>query len=151
MMKLCLFVLLTISSSIFAQIGNLRSGLEAYTSGENRMKVNDWQGAALDYTNAIAADPGYAEAYYKRSVVYTKLGRLNEAIKDQNEALRLNPGILKIYDERAKIKMLVEDYPGAVSDFTKAIELAPISQPSIQCQQAHAQLAAEDYAGAVNT
>ena len=140
MMKYCLLVLLAFSTSAYGQvIGNLSAGIESFTSGENRMKVNDWNGAVLDYSNAISADPSYAEAYYKRSVAYTKLGRFKEAINDQNEALRLNPGILKIYDERAKLRMLVEDYPGAVADFTKAIELTPIAQPSLLCQQAHAQ------------
>ena len=62
MIKFCFLVLLAFSSSVFAQVtGNLNAGIEDFNAGENRMKVNDWHGAALDYSNAIAGNPSYAE------------------------------------------------------------------------------------------
>lgn len=78
MVRILLLTLLLCYTSIYAQPIQLRAGLQAVTDGDNKMKVNDWRGALNDYTTAITVDPDFADAYYKRSVVLTKLEGLTK-------------------------------------------------------------------------
>lgn len=124
-MRLLLIFFLLTGLQLGAQVTQMRPGLQAVTNGDNKMKVNDFYGAYQEYSTAIAVDPTFADAYYKRSLVLIKLERMNEALADQDKALQLNPRIAGLYDTRAQLKMLVEDYPGAIEDLSRAIEENP--------------------------
>jgi tetratricopeptide (TPR) repeat protein len=104
-----------------AQLLDLSPGMQHVQLGDNKMRINDWEGAVLEYTTAIRVDPNLADAYYKRSIVYTKLARLREAEEDRLKALLMNPKIEKFYDERAILAMLKMDRGNAVGDYSEAL------------------------------
>ncbi|MFN4122889.1 MAG: tetratricopeptide repeat protein [Flavobacteriales bacterium] len=116
-----LFISLNSLHVLMAQLLDLSPGMQHVQLGDNKMRINDWEGAVLEYTTAIRVDPNLADAYYKRSIVYTKLARLREAEEDRLKALLMNPKIEKFYDERAIQAMLVLDRGSAKGDYSEAL------------------------------
>jgi tetratricopeptide (TPR) repeat protein len=49
----------------------------------------DYQGALVDYTQAIAIERDYADAYRNRGKVYVALGKKSEALADFQKAADL--------------------------------------------------------------
>jgi len=120
LLKIILFFLPCFAFQVQAQILDLSPGLNHVQLGDNKMRINDWEGAVLEYSTAIRVDPNLADAFYKRSIVYTKMARFREADEDRQKALLMNPKIEKFYDERAILAMTVIDYGNAIGDFTEA-------------------------------
>lgn len=54
-------------------------------------KEGDFAGAVKSYTESIKRDPGDARGYNNRALAYTKLVALPEALKDAEEAIRVDP------------------------------------------------------------
>lgn len=79
--------------------------------------------AIMAYSNAITADPTFAEAYMKRAKLYDKIGRYRESKSDYDQAVKINPYTNYIYDEPAKLNMLAMDYKGGLEDLNLALSL----------------------------
>jgi tetratricopeptide (TPR) repeat protein len=130
MKRLQIIIILTLlitSEVAISQIRDLSPGLHHVQNGDNKMRINDWEGAALEYTTAIKVDPDLADAYYKRAIVYTKLARLREAEEDKRKALLMNPRIEKFYDTRAMLSSLYIDPGNAKGDFMETLILQTYS------------------------
>jgi general secretion pathway protein A len=56
---------------------------------------------------------------------YSKSGSYDKAIKEFNEAIRLNPGLAAAYYNRGEIYFQRGDYAQAIRDFTRTIDLSP--------------------------
>ena len=79
-------------------------------------------------TEAIEADPDFAQAYGNRGAVNRQLGRLDEAIKDATTAIELDPDVTTLanaYGNRAAALTGLGRFSEAVTDATRAIDLAP--------------------------
>jgi tetratricopeptide (TPR) repeat protein len=92
--------------------------------------LNDRQGAISDYTEAIKIEPNNAILYYGRIGLRTfdqynpnKLD-LQLALQDYNEVIRLEPNILN-YSNRAGLREKLQDYRGAIADYTQVLNLNP--------------------------
>ena len=108
-------VLITLLITAFATKGLAQSPqrIEAtrmVQMGENRMQQAKFEEAIFSYSNAIATDPYYAEAYMKRASIYRKLGRYREAKQDYEKARMMNPYSAYVMDANAKINFLTTDY-----------------------------------------
>ena len=57
--------------------------------------------------------------------VYTKLGKLQTALADVNQALQLKPAFVYAYANRGQIRVALGDLQGAIADCTQAIQLSP--------------------------
>jgi serine/threonine protein kinase/Flp pilus assembly protein TadD len=66
-----------------------------------------------------------ATAYNDSGIAKFKQGELQGAIKDFDEAIRLNPNFVLAYNNRAFAKMNSGDLQGAISDYNEAIRLNP--------------------------
>lgn len=66
-----------------------------------------------------------AEAHCLRADMLSSLGRLDEAMKDAQTALRLAPTIAQPYRCRASVSLATGDFKAAIADYTKAITLDP--------------------------
>lgn len=66
--------------------------------GDNLMKIGDFNGAILSYTNAVNSNVGYGEAYVKRAIALKLVGRTAEGRDDLDKASRLGPQFLSMYD-----------------------------------------------------
>lgn len=76
-------------------------------------------------------NPSTAVEYYNRGcnkmMAYTKdnMG----AIADFSEAIWLDPDFISAYSNRAYVKAELQDYRGAILDYTKAIEISIANVP----------------------
>ncbi|KZS97739.1 hypothetical protein SISNIDRAFT_449295 [Sistotremastrum niveocremeum HHB9708] len=56
-----------------------------------RLQAGDFVGAVKSYTESIKRDPSDARGYNNRAAAYTKLVALPEALKDAEEAIKIDP------------------------------------------------------------
>jgi len=62
----------------------------AREEGNVKFKASDFAGAVKDYTESIKRDPSDARGYNNRAAAYMKLLALPEALKDANEAIKVD-------------------------------------------------------------
>ncbi len=77
------------------------------------IRSGQWQGKDL------------AWAYYNRGLAYLHLGDHARAIKDYDQALRLDPGFAIAYNNRGLAYNNVGEYRRAIEDFDRALRLNP--------------------------
>ncbi len=70
---------------------SLCRGMEAFLEGRHEAAIE-----ALD--DAVERDPGYAEAWSNKGVVYRAMGRHEDAVAAYQRALELDPGALTIWN-----------------------------------------------------
>lgn len=66
-------------------------GAMAREEGNAQFKAGDFAAAVKSYTESIKRDPNDPKAYNNRAAAYTKLVALPEALKDADEAIRVDP------------------------------------------------------------
>ena len=120
--------------------GDYRKAIERYTAGmaldpsnavlpANRamalLKTSQFGPAETDCTLALSIDRTYVKAFQRRAAARTGLARLQEALEDYDEVLRLEPNNKAAINEKTKIlekitkKQSVPVLPQAKSDFNK--------------------------------
>ncbi len=72
---------------------------------------------------AISSNPGFAPAYNNRGGVYGRLGDVQLAIEDFDEAIRLDPQYALAYFNRGLAYSAIGDVARANADFARAAEL----------------------------
>ncbi len=73
----------------------------------------------------ITVNHGKSEAYYNRGMVYVHFGQRDRAIKDFDEAIRLNPQSAMAYYARGFAHQKLGRMPRANQDFDEAIRINP--------------------------
>jgi tetratricopeptide (TPR) repeat protein len=95
-----------------------------YTQGDHLLKSGADAEAARQFSKAIAARPEY-RSYFGRAGAYQHLEKLDLAIADYTEAVRLNPDSAMAYHERAVCLARLNQDDRALPDYDRAIELSP--------------------------
>jgi tetratricopeptide (TPR) repeat protein len=104
---------------------------------------------ALNYLNqAIAARPGYAEAYLARAGVFYDKKDYHSAIADYNRLMSLRPGDSNPYAGRGNCYSALKDYDKALADLNKAVWHEPRSAWAVCCR-GHTYLARQEYSRAI--
>ncbi|ARM31433.1 tetratricopeptide repeat protein [Prosthecochloris sp. HL-130-GSB] len=98
---------------------------EINTTGLEKLKQKDFDGAFEDFSAAIEKDPDFAEAYLNRGFVHGNRGELQSALEDFNKAIELDPEYLEAYFNRGFIYGYFEEYEKSFADFSKVIEFNP--------------------------
>lgn len=76
--------------------------------------------AVENYTRALALDPGYAEAYYSRGVLYWReLAQPERAVQDLTRAVELEPARVGAYLNRGLAYKLTQEPDRAIADFER--------------------------------
>jgi len=103
--------------------GQLTSTQRHYNAGLDLEVQGRFEEAISEYDEAIAADPGNAQAYNNRGGLYGRLGDLRLAIEDFDEAIRLDPGYALAYFNRGLAYSAIGEATLADADFDRAAEL----------------------------
>jgi tetratricopeptide (TPR) repeat protein len=94
-----------------------------FQRGEKRHWEDDFQGAIINYTQAIRLNPNFAAAYNNRGLCRLQLFDFQGAIADSTQAIRLNPNFAYAYADRGAVRFELKDFQGAIADYTQAIRL----------------------------
>jgi len=95
-----------------------------FVSGRLKFESQDYEGALVDYTEAIREEEN-PSIYSERAVVYFYLKRMKESLADMNYAQSIDPDNPYRYSSRAYIKDAMGDTAGAIEDYEIAIKLDP--------------------------
>ncbi len=101
------------------------SAKDLNTTGIEKLKNEDFEGAMEDFNKAVEKDPELAEAYLHRGYVYGSSGELQEALADFNKAIAIDSAYIEAYYNRGFIYHFFEEYEKAIADFNKVIALNP--------------------------
>ena len=118
------------------------------SSGIEKQKIGDYDGAIADFDRAIEIDPENVGAFVNRAVCKQNKDDHLGAIADWDCALELKPDDGGWYVNRGIVKETIGDYDGALADYTRAAEVEPdyevayIARAYIKTQQ-------RDYEGAI--
>lgn len=122
-------------------------------------KYNAGQYAILikDYNKNIEKDKTNSDYYLGRGMAYVKINRLDRALNDFNEALRLDFANLAALEARSDLYLLKKDrdIPKAIGDLTSYLNIAPanadvfIKRAHLRIQTRNTKGAFEDYDQAI--
>ncbi|KAF0493901.1 Stress-induced-phosphoprotein 1 [Gigaspora margarita] len=83
---------------------------KAREAGNELFKKNDFAGAVQQYTEAIKRNENDPKSYSNRAACYTKLMAYQEALKDCETCISLDPTFVKAYIRKATVEFLKKDY-----------------------------------------
>jgi tetratricopeptide (TPR) repeat protein len=105
--------------------------------------MEDYTSAIDNYTQAIELDPNNSWTYYWRAHLREDI---RDTIVDLDESIRVNPNNVDAYTARASAKYKLENYQGAIYDYTQLIAISP--KISYYINRASAKRRIGDYQGA---
>lgn len=92
-----------------------------FDMASEKLNLHEFQGAIIDFTEAIRQKPDLADAYYGRGFAKSRLGDYQGAIVDFTKVIGLISDYAGVYCNRANAKRLLGDYRGAITDYAMAI------------------------------
>lgn len=105
---------------------------EWFEKGLRHTVSNEEESAIEEYTQAIALNPDYAEAYNNRGIAYYNRGlssgdqsQFERAVKDFRKVIALKPGSYSAHFAQGAIYVYQEKYDRALGELNKAIALDP--------------------------
>ncbi len=123
---LAFFVILSLalipSLAWSAALDDFQNGLAAAKSGDNAKAVELFT-KAID-SGQVPKD-NVPVVYLARGIAKSQLKKFEEALKDFNKAIELNPKFGEAYLNRASMHLITRQVPKAVQDFDKGLELLP--------------------------
>lgn len=93
--------------------------------GDIKQRRSDMHGALVDYTYAEKLNDQDPRLYVSRSALYITEGRLKEAFRDTDKALRLSPNDADALYNRACASYMSHNNEGALRDLDKAMAARP--------------------------
>jgi len=116
---------------------------KAREEGNALFKKGDFAGAVKAYTESINRNPNDARGYNNRANAYTKLVALPEALKDADQAIKVDPKFIKAYIRKSHVLLTMRDYSKAIEALQEAAEhddekkhTTEIQEQIWKCQQA---------------
>jgi tetratricopeptide (TPR) repeat protein len=98
-------------------------------SGMNKTIEGDYNGALVDYNEAIRSDPNEHASYFCRALVYKTLGNYNEAIADLRKCFSLNSQHYqndpRYYFFVGQCYNMLNNYQEAIKNFDYSLTLDP--------------------------
>ncbi len=85
-----------------------------------------WKDGLTFWNYVIEKEPARAHnAYNNRGIIYLNRGLLEDALRDFDTAIRINPYYLIYYSNRAQAYIRLKNYTNALKDLTTAVTLNP--------------------------
>lgn len=111
---------------------------------EARSQIGDHQGAIEDYTQAIKINPDYADTTKNQGIARYYIPYQQRF----SSAIKINPQDAVAYQNRGHARAELEDYQGAIADYTEAIKINPHYLDAYY-HRGHARYDLGDYEGAI--
>ena len=118
------------------------------SSGIEKQKIGDHDGAIADFDRAIEIDPQNVGAFVNRAVCKQAQDDHLGAIADWDRALELKPDDGGWYVNRGIVKETIGDYDGALADYNRAVEAEPDYEVAF-IARAYIKADQGDYEGAI--
>merc|ERR1719420_823403 len=93
--------------------------------GNEAFYARDYEEAEAYYTRSIHFNPTDASIWSNRALVRLKFGKAQEALKDCNKALEVNPRYMKAWHRKGKALCELNQHEEAIIAFQKAMALSP--------------------------
>ena len=97
--------------------------LAAKQAGNELFKAKDFRGAIERYTEAIKRDPSNPAYWCNRCAAHQKTLNMGDAVKDANEAIKLDPTYVKAYSRRATCEYFSKEYHKALATYQKILDI----------------------------
>ena len=97
--------------------------IAAKEEGNELFKAKDFKGAIEKYTEAIKRDPTNPAYWCNRCAAHQKTLNMGDAVKDANEAIRLDPTYIKAYSRRATCEYFTKEYHKALTTYQKILDI----------------------------
>ena len=81
--------------------------------------------ATSDFSTALKLDPGSAEAFNGRALVFAKLGQYDRAIADYSSALKLKPDLAFAYTNMGRTYYYKGEFSKAAERFESRLKIKP--------------------------
>jgi lipoprotein NlpI len=104
---------------------NLTPDYELAFVADHKMRDEDVRGAIQDCTQALAANPDNAHAYFTRGCARAEEGDSDGAVDDLSECIRLDPTRAPAYFNRGIIMGRKGDYLRSIADCNQGLDLDP--------------------------
>ena len=101
----------------------LASAEEHFQRGEECRAREQWDQAIGHFSAAIAVNPEFANAYFKRGNIKLRLGRHADAISDYTAAIRLDPSNSSYVNNRGRAYFESKQYDRAIADYDSALRI----------------------------
>jgi len=118
-----------------------RSGTQYYGKGE-------YPQAAVQFSNAIRVDPGYADAHFQLAETYLKLQQPDRACDEFAELLKLQPGDYKDRIEMANLLTASHRFAEAKEQTQLLLRIRP-DDPAVHAAASALQAAQGNFPGAI--
>ena len=112
-----------------------KKGCELFYSSMDKAdseKAECFKDAIECFDEAIKLNPNSDKAWHWKGATFAdegvfckKIECFNEALKCYDEAIKLNPNAYSAYSNRAYLRYELQDYAGAIEDYSKSIEIDP--------------------------
>ncbi len=111
--------------TILLTLGALIFGYQTYS------RAQVWKNSETLFTDEMEKYPQVDRSYWHRGIFYQNLNRNDEALKDFNKALEINPFYGAAYNSRAKLLFTIGQYDLALADCYKAIEFDSLDKGTL--------------------
>lgn len=101
-----------------------KAGQADIADGEEAFEAGRMQEAVDAFTRALKAQPKNDEVLAYRAAAYVALSKLDDALADVEEAIKLESIFSLAWNTRGYLRWLRRDFKGAVADYTAAIAYA---------------------------
>ena len=96
-----------------------------FNRGNAQSDLRDYNGAIVEFDQAITLNPVFGAAWFYRGNAKYELGDYIGALSDYNMAKEFCPELYTLYMNRGLARYRLKDLTGALEDFSKALEIKP--------------------------
>ena len=98
---------------------------EARVKGNDLFKEQKYPEAVEQYTESIKRNPDDHRVYSNRAACYTKLAAFNEALKDAEKCIEMDPTFVKGYSRKGHVEFFTKQFDKALETYQAGLKVDP--------------------------
>lgn len=126
---------LTVRRPVVVYAQDAKTAQEYFSRGGEAFDGGNCKEAIAAYTQALALNPNYAEAYNNRAYAYMRMQNYASALPDLDQALRIRPDYMNALMNRGDIHnyYFAQDRKKAIADYDHIIRLGGHAKKASVC------------------